>query len=315
MNARELIEKTIKSPFYNVIIGKSEKSAIVSLETLENTSVQTFLKMLDDKNLENVVVVAEQRPIYVTVADLHKNSKISSNGDKLPHLYHAGRIFSEATFNQRELENKYLELLLKGYGTKFSPLFDNPANEKDDPNKLPTAKDIFQGDTDEVIKSDLIYAELDGEDSGVIAELGICYGVNYMLDLIKKALSKDETDVKANMENILNLVPKKKIYATISDIRRELAGKYEGEHVPVGYNQFVVGMVEEMGSIDYSFEESINKISKDIRGHEVVLSKIMDLALLEKDNPSKLNKLEENSKNTDISQTVCEAVEEIRKDI
>lgn len=190
------------------------------------------------------------------------------------HLYHAGRIFSEATYNQRALENEVLNQLLAGTNvTKFSPLFDNKANKKNDINNLPKARDIFEGDTEQVIKSDIIYAELDGEDPGVVAELGIAWGINYILEKIAVKLLSEYSNLENVNEyktlekfvgEVVDEVPYKTVYATISDIRRQLAGEYDGEHVPVGFNQFVIGMVEDMGTIDYSFANSLSRMANDL---------------------------------------------------
>lgn len=208
-------------------------------------------------------------------------NKTKSKEPKKKHLYHAGRIFSEATFRQREFENKCLEIVLNDEVTKFSPLFDNPANEKDNPDELPTAQDIFQGDTDEVIKSDMIYAELDGEDPGVIAELGIAWGINYMLDRLTNIVMDNHSEEAITKEvfKLLEVVPHKKVYATISDIRTELAGMYTKETVPVGFNQYVIGMVNQMGDIAYSFKDTLSQISQDIGKKDVKISEVTDIVI------------------------------------
>jgi hypothetical protein len=42
-----------------------------------------------------------------------------------------------------------------------------------------------------VIEDDIITADLDDIDEGLAMELGIAYGVNYMLDLIAKFVSRE----------------------------------------------------------------------------------------------------------------------------
>ena len=175
-------------------------------------------------------------------------------------LYIAGGLFSEAEVRQRKYEKKALVEKLGESIEVFSPLEDNPSNDK---STNPTAEDIFNGDTDKIIDSKYIFAELDGEDVGVYAELGIVYGLNLMLKNVEKALdltnNPEDLGIKF-LQEIIEKIPEKKVVAHLSDIRIPNAGEYTGFHVPVGYNQYGIGMLEQLGQIYHSTEEAINAV-------------------------------------------------------
>ena len=168
-------------------------------------------------------------------------------------LYLAGSLFSEAEINQRLKEGNMLESMT-AYEV-FNPI-TAPCNDKD---KLPTAGDIFFGDTSEVIKSDVVIANLDHEDPGVMAELGISWGLEYaysvLLDLYTHGYITEEALSEARDRGVKN----KKVIAVAYDLREGTAGEYNGIHIPFGRNQFVIGMIEDFvdGTIVEEFEEAI----------------------------------------------------------
>jgi len=83
-------------------------------------------------------------------------------------VYIAGSLFKDGDIKERKFEGKILRE--KGLEV-FNPI-EAPFNE-DKEAALHKAKDIFHGDTQHVLDSDYIFAEYDGEDPGVMAELGI----------------------------------------------------------------------------------------------------------------------------------------------
>ena len=185
--------------------------------------------------------------------------------------YIAGALFKEADVKQRIYEG---EKIKKAVGDKidfFNPITDNPSNDK---STLPTAESIFKNDTQKIIDSNYIFAELDGEDAGVMAELGIAWGINFMRETIKQIIkyklsfSDSEKDFEILMEllkSLLEVVPEKEIIAHLTDIRVETAGKYNGIYVPYGYNQYVIGMIEGMGGIICnSVDNAIKEIEKKV---------------------------------------------------
>lgn len=145
----------------------------------------------------------------------------------------AGPLFTEAEVSQRLKEYELLEKVNKKIGSEievFTPILA-PQNDK---SKLPTAKDIFEGDEDELMESTVVFADLTHEDAGVMMELGM-------------VLYKDI-----------------KIYPYLTDIRLSTAGEYDGLYVPFGYNQFVIGGLEKyFGTVYQSFQDALDAYEKD----------------------------------------------------
>ena len=161
-------------------------------------------------------------------------------------LYLAGSLFSEAEISQRIKEGNLLESLTN-YEI-YNPI-TAPCNDKE---KLPTSKDIFWGDTSEVLKSDVVVADMSNQnDLGVAMELGITFMCNHIHKLANEGLT---------LEEILDECKNKKVYAHLSDIRKATSHKYQGNHIPWGYNQFVIGGVEEVGDIYNNFQEILNEL-------------------------------------------------------
>lgn len=174
--------------------------------------------------------------------------------------YIAGSLFKDSDIRERVYEEERLKSI--GYTNIFNPI-TAPFNQ-DKTGSLPTSKQIFDGDTKQIIESSKIIAELDGQDMGVATEIGIAYGINYMLDLLSKATNGSYEKIDPNsltpIDDILNHIPRKKIYGHATDIRLESAGKYDSIHVPYGLNQYFVGCVESCGCV-YTDK---NKMFKDL---------------------------------------------------
>lgn len=161
-------------------------------------------------------------------------------------LYLAGSLFSEAEVNQRIKEGNLLESLTN-YDV-YNPIAA-PCNNKD---KLPASSDIFWGDTLEILKSEVVVADMSNQnDLGVAMELGIAFMCNHIHKLAREGLT---------LEEILDVCKNKKVYAHLSDIRKTTSHRYKGNYIPWGYNQFVVGGVEEIGNIYNNFQEVLNKL-------------------------------------------------------
>ena len=165
-------------------------------------------------------------------------------------VYIAGPLFT----TQDAIERKKEEELIKESNTDisiFNPI-TQPFNE-DKANSVPTAHDIFTGDTHAVLESDVILAQLDGEDAGVMMELGIAIGVNMMLDELRLVLD-DETYNKFE-----SAIPRKKIIAHTTDIRLDRAGNYKGVYQPISFNQYVIGGIEQHGEVITSHKYEVIK--------------------------------------------------------
>jgi hypothetical protein len=173
--------------------------------------------------------------------------------------YIAGKLFKKGDQNQRILEKELLSKEIPSVEW-FNPLTDNPSNDK---SKLPDANSIFVNDTNRVIDSEYIVAELDDEDSGTMMELGIAYGINFMLGIIDGLLERGCTPSKA-IEIVYESIPFKKIYGHLTDIRTATAGEYDGKYVPVGFNQYVLGGVEQIGEVYNDFDKLIEGIKSEV---------------------------------------------------
>lgn len=141
-------------------------------------------------------------------------------------VYLAGGLFNEAEVTQRLKEGKILRDRIKGIDL-FNPI-EQPFNENKE--KLPTPLDIFNGDTNAILNTDVFLADITNDDPGVMVELGI-------------ALSNG-----------------KKIIAINSDIRLKSASKYE---IPTyAINHYVLGAILKYGVLVYSFEEAVKELER-----------------------------------------------------
>lgn len=163
-------------------------------------------------------------------------------------IYLAGSLFNEAEIQQRLKEQKLLEEI--GYTNIFNPI-NAPCNSKEN---LPTSKDIFWGDTREILSSNIVVADLSNpSDLGLSCELGIIWNCNYLHYLAKQGLT---------LEEILNIMKEKSLIAHLSDIRKGTAHMYKGNNIPWGFNQFEIGLVEDTGVIKDNFTEVLEELNK-----------------------------------------------------
>ncbi|WP_300380199.1 nucleoside 2-deoxyribosyltransferase [Clostridium sp.] len=163
-------------------------------------------------------------------------------------IYVAGSLFSEAEIDKRLKEEKQLREI--GFNNIFNPI-NSPQNSKEN---IPTSADIFWGDTNEVLYSDMVIADISNStDLGVSCELGIVWACNHLHFLAGEGLT---------LEEILSEMKKKKLVAHLSDIRKSTAHRYSGNNVPWGVNQYVIGLVEDIGTIKDSFKEVLEELNK-----------------------------------------------------
>lgn len=143
-------------------------------------------------------------------------------------IYVAGSLFNEAEVAQRKKEGIILRKEFPN-AKIFNPI-DQPFNE-DKKSNLPTPIEIFEGDTNAVLNSDIFLADITNDDPGVLVELGIAI--------------QNKT---------------KHIICINSDIRLKGSNKYEIP--PYSMNHYVLGGILKHGTLVYSFEEAINKIKE-----------------------------------------------------
>lgn len=188
-------------------------------------------------------------------------------------VYVAGDLFSVATIGQRIKEG---ELLKKSVPySVFNPITDNAANDK--VNTYAPATDVFSGDTEIILASDKFFMELDREDAGVMAELGVCYATNFLMNQLSEAVEnfdyhKDGDLLAEDLKKMIKTYPQKDVIAHYSDIRFDSANKY---NIPTaGVNHYVLGMLDSMdATIVRSPEEGVKHIKEEFaalaKGEEV----------------------------------------------
>jgi hypothetical protein len=164
--------------------------------------------------------------------------------------YVAGSLFSDSDIRQRKYEAEKLREVRPEVNW-YNPI-EAPCNDK---SLLPTSQDIFNGDTIKILSSKyLIYDLSNNDDPGMMVELGITWMCNYMHKLFEQGLT---------IEEIKQLIPKKKVYFHLSDIRLATANKYTDIHIPVGFNQYELACAEQLGKIYPHFEDIIKDIKNE----------------------------------------------------
>ena len=165
-----------------------------------------------------------------------------NNSNKKVKAYIGGGMFTDSEIAKRIIEEKSLKQNIPNLEI-YNPI-TAPFNDKS--KSSPTSQDIFWGDTNQIIESTYVTAEIEmNTDDGLCYEMGVCSGINIILDMLKKGLSPKE---------ILDKVPYKQILAHCSDIRLDSKG-YTGFDMPFGINQFNKGGIESHGKMFRHFNE------------------------------------------------------------
>lgn len=174
--------------------------------------------------------------------------------------YLAGSLFSEAEVAQRLYEGRILKEDTPEIDW-YNPI-EAPCNDK---AKLPTADDIFKGDTKEVLAADYVIADLANNDPGVMMELGIAWGLNYSYYALVEILANAGIIVPTEVwYDIFEAgIKPKDVQAVLSDIRLGTAHNYSGRYIPMSFNQFVIGGIEDMGgTVHPSFEDAVKNLDR-----------------------------------------------------
>lgn len=172
--------------------------------------------------------------------------------------YIGGGLFTDKQIKQRLYEAKEVSKLSNFL--VYNPIENDEINDK---TLEPTAKDIFNQDTQEILASNVIFADLDDNDAGLAMELGIAYMANKMRDILEDLSESD--NIKLDIFKLLAEIPEKTIYATCSDIRQDGTNE-EGIYKSWGHNLYVVGGVEHMGKVYRSADKALD----DFRSREVL---------------------------------------------
>lgn len=175
-------------------------------------------------------------------------------GDKKGYL--AGSLFSEAEVDRRLKEGKILKKQTPEIDW-YNPI-EAPCNDK---SKLPTAESIFLGDTNEIIASDYVIADLSNNDPGVMMELGIAWGLQHAYNVLCESGLTIPTEVWYSL--FAEGIKPRDVHAVLSDIRVGTAHEYKGIYIPMSFNQYVIGGIEDMGgTVHPSFEDAVKNLDR-----------------------------------------------------
>ena len=153
------------------------------------------------------------------------------------YIYIAGPLFKEAEINQRRLEARKLDQLLKEKDREY--FIANPIDLPLDNTKPLTSKEIFTEDYKHIQKANVFFFELASEDSGTMVELG---------NVIEKLMQGQDI----------------RLYPVIADLRlaRNAVG---GIECPFGINSYVVGCLTANNIRVYnSFDEALRQFTADL---------------------------------------------------
>lgn len=165
-------------------------------------------------------------------------------------VYIAGSLFNEAEVDKRLKEEKQLREI--GFSNIFNPI-SSPQNDK---KRLPSSAEIFWGDTEKILDSDVVVADISNSvDLGVACELGIVWSCNYINELATNGF---------NLEQILKIMKKKELITHLSDIRKGTSNQYKNNYIPWGFNQFEIGMIEDIGVIRDNFKEVLDELKRGV---------------------------------------------------
>lgn len=176
-------------------------------------------------------------------------------GNDMPKVYIAGSLFKEADICQRKKEQALIEELTKNSWVIYNPI----TADINDKSKLPSADDIVWSDFNEIKDCNEMLCALDDNDLGQAAEVGMVFGLNFWHDELSKLIQENNVNTES-IQALLDKYPKKQIFAHHSDIRISTAHLYQGNYVPYGINQFLIGAIEACGHIYPSYTLAINEM-------------------------------------------------------
>lgn len=237
----------IQDLFKDEFIGKkvktnSENGEFIFTITKYDNIFDLVIHNNDEYSINDLFFISEMLKLEFELLESEDN-KMKEKDKK---IYIAGSLFNEAEVAQRKKEENLLREI--GYENIYNPI-NAPCNDK---AKLPTCADIFWGDTEEILSSDIVVADITNQaDLGVACELGIIWTINYLHKLKEEGLNLDE---------ILKKYPKKELIAVNSDIRKGTAHNYKCDEVPIGFNQYMIGLIKDIGIIKNNFSELLDEL-------------------------------------------------------
>lgn len=150
----------------------------------------------------------------------------------------------------------------------FNP-WEQPINDK---SKSPTAEMIFVADTEAILKSEVIVADCDNDSVGSTTEIGMIWGLNYMIEELEKIVISTymagavpfpqeviHQSIGEQVEKLLERIPKKKVYWHTSDIRHTQIPE-KGLRRSFSMNQFLYGCLLDVSGEEKTFDEILKEL-------------------------------------------------------
>lgn len=148
----------------------------------------------------------------------------------------------------------------------YNPWLQEDINDK---TKNPTAEAIFDKDTNAILESEVIVADVDNDSVGSVCEIGIIWGINYMLNQLHDILNRAsdfelETDrnkkIREELEALLKRIPYKHVYWHCSDIRNVPGATETGLRRSYSLNQYLYGCLLDMAGDAKTFDQILQEL-------------------------------------------------------
>lgn len=198
-----------------------------------------------------------------------EGNEVEKEVEQRPSLYLAGHMLDAGAVMRREWE---AEQLRKAGATLHVPHEDASINDKANAVQEGLAERIVANDTQGIIDSDVIVIDAHENGKGTLVELGQIKGMRDMARLVSDVISEnysmfdddcDENTVRA-IEELVEEVVNKKVYAHNTDIRRANTQPQAGDRREYAPNQYVYGTVLDLTDNHgfYEWDEIIEEVKE-----------------------------------------------------
>ncbi|MEX3713439.1 nucleoside 2-deoxyribosyltransferase [Cytobacillus horneckiae] len=139
----------------------------------------------------------------------------------------------------------------------------NPWDQEDINNKQnnPTAEMIVKKDTDAILCSEIIIADVDNNSVGTTTEMGQIWGLNYMVERLQTIIEEatDSNEIAIKVKELLVEIPYKEVLWQTTDVRDTNIPE-AGHRRSHSINQYLYGLMLSLGGEAKTFNEIINEL-------------------------------------------------------
>lgn len=181
--------------------------------------------------------------------------------------YLCAGMLNRSEIRERNFERELLEK--EGLFDKFySPIENKEINDKKKANNDGLAERIFEHDTREILKSNVVIVEAMEKNIGTVIELGQIWGVNHMNERVRNILdsnSDDKEKLSVLQDLIDKQIPYKRVYAHQHDIRFPEEAEF-GYRRSFGYHQYLLGIILDLTGKypHFTFEELLEELKESL---------------------------------------------------